>query len=190
MALYCYIITDIIFGFRFTMKLILFVQLATLFLILSCQIPNNIPSVSPSQSLKPSSLPNKTLFLTPGPFRLQTDPFGGNFQDSDIVALNKETRILFQTKPMEDRDNATIKISLPFGLEYIRGELQWEGNLVKEQVVSLELFVKTTNKMQGNIKAEVSSSGKSPGVLESRSYNYPISTLEGNTAIREDISVK
>lgn len=77
---------------------------------------------------------------------------------------------------MEDRENATVKLSLPYGLELTRGSLQWQGNLVKDQAVNLEAFVKTANKMQGNIKAEVSSPGKNPGVIETRAYYYEVST--------------
>ncbi len=123
-------------------------------------------------------------------FPQQTDPFGGSFQGSEVITLNREAKILFQVNPLEDKENATIKLSLPFGLEYTRGGLQWQGNLAKGRVVSLEAYVKTSNRMQGNIKAEVSSPGTSPGVIESRSYYFEVSTLDGNSATSDAIEVK
>lgn len=187
------------------MRLILLITTTALLLALSCRSPiskddqpgpettlygeraSPVSSKPPSLTPEPHLLTPATYSPTPGPltsalFPQQIDTFGGSFQGSETVSINRETKVVFQVNPVEDRESASITLSLPHGLELARGPREWQGKLVKGHAVNLEVFVKTANKMQGNIKAEVSSPGGSPGVIETRSYYYEVSTLDSSSA--------
>jgi len=110
------------------------------------------------------------------------DVFRGSFSPSNriSVAVNQTVEIAFSIKPIEDVKNATIRIMLPGDLiRLVTGDLEWRGDLRKDEEVQLSFSVQASVEMNANVRAFVE--GYISGYKMTRSYYLEISTGAGKT---------
>jgi len=87
-----------------------------------------------------------------------TDFFKGSFYPSGklVLSVGEVATITFRVTPIEHASNLKIKIILPLPLvELVAGNLEWTGNVEKDQTVELHLSIKMTQDMAGYIRASV-----------------------------------
>ena len=58
------------------------------------------------------------------------------------VEMNKVVELELSAEPLIDAPNTTIEIILPDNVEYVSGDLNWGGNLNKNQKMSLKSYIK------------------------------------------------
>ena len=70
------------------------------------------------------------------------DYFRGDFTVTGEPVLNQEVEILFTVNPITDSVDSTIDIYLPEGIELVRGDLHWEGDLTKDTMFHMTIVVR------------------------------------------------
>lgn len=84
------------------------------------------------------------------------DFFRGSFYPTNLfIPTNQTEEINFQISPIGDTTNTTIQIFLPYGVELIDGELQWNGDAKKDEIIQFNVTIKPTKDIRGDVKAEV-----------------------------------
>jgi hypothetical protein len=76
------------------------------------------------------------------PASAMEDYFRGDFTTTGEPILNQEVEILFSMKPVLEAPNTTITVYLPEGIELVHGDIHWEGNILKDEVVQITFTVK------------------------------------------------
>lgn len=83
------------------------------------------------------------------------DYFRGDFVVTGEPILNQEVEILFTAKPITDSPETEIYLHLPEGIELVQGDVRWEGNIKKDEVVEITITVKSVQEGQWTIHAYV-----------------------------------
>lgn len=107
------------------------------------------------------------------------DVFQGNFSPSNAVILriNESSDIAFSIKPIVDALNTTITFYLPADMvQLVDGELTWSGEVKKDEEIWLNISIKATYPMSGNIRARVMGFTQDGAV--DQSYYLSVSTEE------------
>ena len=110
------------------------------------------------------------------PMPKQDDPFKGSFAGSQIPSLNQVVQITFSVSPEQDMPNSTIKFFLPPDVELVAGDLEWYGDLKKDQHLTINVSIKVAEKVEQHIKAEAIT--YIDGIKVSRSYYFLVSTVD------------
>ena len=76
------------------------------------------------------------------------DYFRGDFITTGEPILNQEVEILFSIKPVLEAPNTTISVYLPEGIELVHGDIHWEGDIQKDEVVQITFTVKPVQEGQ------------------------------------------
>ena len=75
-------------------------------------------------------------------------------------ALGQSAELLANISSVRDYSNTIVNINLPEGFELISGDLSWEGNLTKDQVLQLKVIIKAVKNgewtIEGSVKSVVS----------------------------------
>ncbi len=86
----------------------------------------------------------------------KTEFFRGEFSPNNISLLVNQTgEINFRISPITNLQNTTIQFFLPYGVELIGGELQWNGDIKKDETLKLNITIRPTEMIRGDIKASV-----------------------------------
>ena len=124
---------------------------------------------------------------------LQTDIFRGSFIPESLVGvgLNTPIQVSFSITPIMGTSNTTIKIFLPHGIvDLVDGDLEWKGDVKKDETVTLKFTIKVTAETDSYIRAYVTSYIN--GVSANRSYYLHISSVQkesGSTVPSESLLV-
>ena len=85
------------------------------------------------------------------------DYFRGDFVVTGEPLLNQEVEILFTVNPVLEAPNTSINFYLPDGIELVQGDLTWEGDIGKDEVVEITITVKPVQEGQWDIISYVES---------------------------------
>ncbi len=80
-----------------------------------------------------------------------------------LPSLNEKVGLIFTVIPSEDIKNAKLRVLLPDGLEYLSGDLSWEGDIEKWEVIELKSQVKAIREGKWAIGAVVE--GRTTGFI-------------------------
>jgi hypothetical protein len=83
------------------------------------------------------------------------DYFRGDFSVKGEPALNQEVTVIFSVNPIEDSFDTELLIHLPDGIELIKGNTEWRGDLKKDEVFTMKIIVKPIQEGQLEIWSEV-----------------------------------
>lgn len=70
------------------------------------------------------------------------DYFRGDFSVTGEPVLNQEVEIVFSVNPVLEAPNTSIRFYLPEGIELVQGDLDWEGDIKKDEIVQVKITVK------------------------------------------------
>ena len=76
------------------------------------------------------------------------DYFRGDFAVTGEPILNQEVEIVFSINPPVDSLNTEIEIFLPEGIELVQGDVYWEGDIQRDEVVGITIRVKPVQEGQ------------------------------------------
>ena len=76
------------------------------------------------------------------------DYFRGDFITTGEPILNQEVEILFSITPVLEAPNTSITVYLPEGIELVHGDIHWEGDIQKDEVVQITFTVKPVQEGQ------------------------------------------
>jgi len=116
---------------------------------------------------------------------LQTDIFRGSFIPESLVGvgLNAPIQISFSVTPIMGTSNTTIKIFLPSDIvDLVDGDLEWKGDVGKDETVTLKFTMKVTVETDSYIRAYVTSYIN--GSIVARYYYQRIQKLEVSSMVQ------
>ena len=87
-------------------------------------------------------------------------PINANLSIFGVPTLNQTVELALIATPLIDAPNTTIQILLPNGFELVDGNLSWEGDVLKNEIVRLTVSVKAIKK--GNFVIEASTISNKP----------------------------
>ncbi len=85
------------------------------------------------------------------------DSLRGDFTVTGEPILNHEVEIVLSVNPVMDAPNTSITLFLPEGIELVQGDLYWEGDIKKGDLVEILIMVKSIQEGQWEILAYVES---------------------------------
>ena len=83
------------------------------------------------------------------------DYFRGDFAVTGEPVLNQEVEVVFSVTPITDSIKTKIYMYLPEGIELVQGDLYWEGDIKKGDIVQIKITVKSIQEGQWVMSAYV-----------------------------------
>jgi hypothetical protein len=112
-------------------------------------------------------------------------PLMAEFTMSGKPALNRTVNITFSFSSSEDTPNTIAEVILPEGIEYISGNITWEGFLSENETITLKASIKAVKTGQFTLKA--SATGGYKGSYYYGDIDYLYLNVKNNTGTVTDM---
>ncbi|RLJ03876.1 MAG: hypothetical protein DRP13_04200 [Candidatus Aenigmatarchaeota archaeon] len=112
-------------------------------------------------------------------------PIATKINNNYVLTIGEETPLIFNFTTPGNYWNAKIQVSVPKGLELLKGDLKWEGNLVAEKTRSLAFYVRAVK--VGKWETKISIKDSSGKTIKDHVFNVCIDVLEKD-AIKRCVS--